>query len=194
MGSQSKFRPIPGAPGFSISAEGEILGRRGKPLRTFVPPRCSPSLNIVLNGKKRIHPVWRLLELAWPEQANDSRSDPSFRPIPGTEGYEINQAGEIRSLRRRKPAMLKIHHMPSGDAADLWIDKECRRWRVDKLLSLAWPEIFPPSTKEPDQHGPEEETEAEPERRPGLDMDALRRRVEAAEAIVFRGRRQVQCA
>lgn len=179
-----EFRPIPGAPGYSISAEGTVIGRRGRPLRTFIPPtRCGPSLNIDLNGQRRIHPIKSLLELAWPEKVKAAPRDLGFRPIPGLDGYEINRDGQVCSFLRHTPKRLKIHvGRRGGRSVDVSCEGVIRRVNLDQLLYLAWPDEFPsPSVSKKEDPAPEPAPDEKPL---GLDMAAIRRRIERLEAIV----------
>ncbi len=95
-----------------------------------------------------------------------------YRPIPGAPGYSINREGEVIGRRGRR---LATSRDPRGGGPKVNIDFEGRHTskNLAGLVALAWA--------------------PEPERPSGLDIEALRRRIEAAEAVVF-GKTREQAA
>lgn len=54
-------RPIPGWPGYECTVSGEVIGKRGKPLKTSISNRGTRKITLYANNRLRTFPVHRLI-------------------------------------------------------------------------------------------------------------------------------------
>ncbi len=69
------YRPIPGAPGYSVSREGEVIDEQGRPLRTQVQtPWGEVCLELTVHGTQMTKTPGEWAALAWASETPEQRA------------------------------------------------------------------------------------------------------------------------